>query len=376
MSLLLLLLWPAISYVAAQPPSTGEYPNYAKFSPSLAIIIVVLIAALFLMGFFSIYIRHCSDSSAAAGSIRRALSLRSRRAAAARGLDASVLETFPILPYSEVKDHQIGKGVLECAVCLNEFEESETLRLIPKCDHVFHPECIDAWLESHVTCPVCRANLAPPTGDEPAPVPEPDNGNVERSSGNNEIAIDVDENEPESERGAMNRSSSVNYPSQPPRAGSVRRPKMLGKFRSHSTGHSLVQPGQNLERYTLRLPEGVRKEVMDRAALKRTGSLAATLPREGSLRSGYRTGGGEGSSRAGRFYRKIERSDRGAKSDRWIFFSRGLSMKWPKVADEGGESSSSGGAGAPVKLPSFSCLEPKTADETGLISGDAGKNPV
>ncbi|KAL8545615.1 hypothetical protein ACS0TY_005662 [Phlomoides rotata] len=359
LSLLLLLLSPAISSVAAQPPPTREeYPNYAKFSPSMAIIIVVLISALFFMGFISIYIRHCSGSSGPAGSIRRALSLRSRRSAAARGLDASVLETFPIFSYSEVKDHQIGKGELECAVCLNDFQENETLRLIPKCNHVFHPECIDAWLESHVTCPVCRANLAQ-IGDEPAPVPElMGNDNVEESS---EIAIDVDESQPES---TMNRSSSLNYPNQPPRAWSIRRPKMFGKFRSHSTGHSLVQPGRDLERYTLRLPDGVRKEVIYRAVLRRTGSVAATLPTEGSSRKGYRTGGGG----EGRFYR-------GANSDRWMFFSRGLSMKSPKVADEGGETSG-GGGGAPVKLPSFRCLEPKTADETGLISGDACKNPV
>ncbi|KAH1110281.1 E3 ubiquitin-protein ligase ATL6 [Glycine max] len=52
---------------------------------------------------------------------------------------------------------KLGKGTLECAVCLNEFEDTETLRLIPKCDLVFHPECIDEWLPSHTTCPVCRA---------------------------------------------------------------------------------------------------------------------------------------------------------------------------------------------------------------------------
>ncbi|KAG6427281.1 hypothetical protein SASPL_111523 [Salvia splendens] len=37
----------------------------------------------------------------------------------------------------------------------------------------------------------------------------------------------------------------------------------LGEFRSHSTGHSLVQPGENLDQFTLRLPEGVRKEVLE-----------------------------------------------------------------------------------------------------------------
>ncbi|KAF9608395.1 hypothetical protein IFM89_009761 [Coptis chinensis] len=57
------------------------------------------------------------------------------------------------------KGLKIGKGALECAVCLNEFGNDETLRLLLKCDRVFHPECIDAWLASHTTCPVCRANL-------------------------------------------------------------------------------------------------------------------------------------------------------------------------------------------------------------------------
>jgi hypothetical protein len=72
-----------------------------------------------------------------------------------------VIETFPTMAYADVREHKTVKGALECAVCLSEFDDDETLRLLPKCSHVFHPDCIDTWLASHVTCPVCRANLVP-----------------------------------------------------------------------------------------------------------------------------------------------------------------------------------------------------------------------
>ena len=90
----------------------------------------------------------------------------------ARGLNSSDIERFPTFVYSAVKAHKKGKEGLECAVCLNEFEDDETLRLLPKCNHVFHSDCIDLWLAFHVTCPVCRANLTPKPGEKfCAPVP-------------------------------------------------------------------------------------------------------------------------------------------------------------------------------------------------------------
>ncbi|KAL6984074.1 RING-type E3 ubiquitin transferase, partial [Sarracenia purpurea var. burkii] len=46
-----------------------------------------------------------------------------------------------------------------CVVCLNEFEDFETLRLLPKCSHVLDSDCIDAWLSSHINCPICHAKL-------------------------------------------------------------------------------------------------------------------------------------------------------------------------------------------------------------------------
>ncbi|XP_055816787.1 E3 ubiquitin-protein ligase ATL6-like [Solanum dulcamara] len=392
----------------AQQATTGNEFQYARLNPPLAIIIIVLIAALFFMAAFSIYIRHCTQSSAMSGSVRRALSLR-RRAAAARGLDPSIIETFPTFTYAEVKDHQIGKGALECAVCLNEFEDDETLRLIPKCDHVFHPVCIDAWLQSHDTCPVCRANLNPQPDEPPIQVPQliRDEPGTEQQQQNDEVSIRIASDEeqrqqedegsvrptvkrnlsfnvtnrvPKQEEGGsvksgVKRNLSFNVPIQPPRSISMR-PRIFSKFRSHSTGHSLVLPGENLDRYTLRLPEGVRKAVMNRAK-----SFGGTLPRDTSSRKGYRTVTGDGSNRGSRSNKRVEWSEPEAKSDRWIFsmappfFSRGSSIKSPRVGAEAGEGSTSGSMKTAVKLPSFKCLEPK-GDEASLMSADSARPPV
>ncbi|PSS24914.1 E3 ubiquitin-protein like [Actinidia chinensis var. chinensis] len=396
--LLLLLLSPAGAQSGPNGPGFDPQNPYKNFSPSMAIIIVILIAALFLMGFFSIYIRRCSDSTPGAASVRALGASIRRRGAASRGLDAAVIETFPTFNYSAVKGLKIGKGALECAVCLNEFEDDETLRLIPKCDHVFHPECIDAWLESHVTCPVCRANLVPQPGEtlqipdlDPETNDQPETGNAQ----NDDVSIRVVEEENQGETPAqtetlppqvMDRNKSVNR-NRPPRSRSVR-PRMFPKFpRSHSTGHSLVQPGENTDRFTLRLPEDVRKRMVTRA-LNRTTSCVVPLPREGSSRRGYRSGVGEASS--GSSHREVRsfsfrRLDRVLKSDRWNFsmappfISRSASVRSPKVMSDNGEGSVSSsthkGTQMAVKLPSFKCLEPKS-DETSLISADSARLPV
>lgn len=352
---LLLLLASRVRAQAGSDPSPPGY-QYANFSPSMAIIIVVLISALFFMGFFSIYIRHCSDTSSSATVRAIGASLRGR--AAPRGLSQEILESFPTFGYAEVKDKKIGKGALECAVCLNEFEDDDTCRLIPKCDHVFHPECIDAWLESHVTCPVCRANLTEPV--EPI---EPEQ--------QGEVSIVIAE-EPGEEPPVqtVDRVESMNR-ERPPRSQSVRAKVRPNFPRSHTTGHSMVQPGENVDRFTLRLPENLRKEVMNRA-LNRTSSCLVVLPAESSSRRGYRTG----------FGRSFKRVDPVAKSDRWVFtmappfLSRGPSMRSPRGEITDGEGSTSAKTPRGVmKLASFKCLEPK-GDETYLIRGDSSRPPV
>ncbi|GMI84456.1 Arabidopsis toxicos en levadura 6 [Hibiscus trionum] len=334
---------------AAQPtPPNDPNPPYARLSPSLAVILGVLIAALFLIGLFSIYIRNCSDNTSGS-SVNPAVGGAGRSRRGSRGLEASVIETFPTMVYSEVKVHKIGKGALECAVCLNEFEDDDTLRLMPKCDHVFHTECIDAWLASHTTCPVCRANLAPQPG-EPA-VSQPAESNTTGTELDLEAQNVSSDSEPEDERRINNNNVNSDVEAQVAsdvelislnrtlnrnrtRGSISTRTRKLLVPRSHSTGHSLIQPGESTDRFTLRLPADVRNRLTNQK-LNRATSLV--LPKESSSRQGYRAAEDAGSSR-GKSFNRLNKMDRGAKSDRWLFnmplpfFNRASSMKSPKMA--------------------------------------------
>ncbi|KAL1346708.1 hypothetical protein AAHE18_08G206100 [Arachis hypogaea] len=71
------------------------------------------------------------------------------------GLKKELREMLPIIVYKEsfsVKDTQ-------CSVCLLDYQAEDKLQQIPACGHTFHMSCIDLWLSSHSTCPLCRLSL-------------------------------------------------------------------------------------------------------------------------------------------------------------------------------------------------------------------------
>lgn len=74
------------------------------------------------------------------------------------------------LPRREVAK---GEEALDCAVCITELAPGETARVLPRCGHAFHVDCVDMWLRSHSTCPLCRC---PAVDDPPVPpaVPTPE----------------------------------------------------------------------------------------------------------------------------------------------------------------------------------------------------------
>jgi len=54
----------------------------------------------------------------------------------------------------------IGFSEVNCPICLEDFEEGDEVRLLPRCNHCFHVACVDHWLLDHKeNCPVCRRRI-------------------------------------------------------------------------------------------------------------------------------------------------------------------------------------------------------------------------
>lgn len=60
--------------------------------------------------------------------------------------------------YRLVEEERENVGTM-CPICYEEFEGRSICINLIYCGHIFHDDCLEKWIESKVTCPVCRSNL-------------------------------------------------------------------------------------------------------------------------------------------------------------------------------------------------------------------------
>ncbi|CAN6169782.1 unnamed protein product [Urochloa humidicola] len=87
------------------------------------------------------------------------------------GVDVTKLPEYAYTQSSRRRSN--GDGA-QCSVCLGAVQPGEMVRRLPICKHLYHVECIDMWLASHATCPVCRSDVeSAPAEGQAAPTMEP-----------------------------------------------------------------------------------------------------------------------------------------------------------------------------------------------------------
>ncbi|GKU96948.1 hypothetical protein SLEP1_g10129 [Rubroshorea leprosula] len=174
-------------YLTYPPPLSASYPPpYASSfhrestsssspassgrSPAVLFIIVILAVLFFISGLLHLLVRFLVKHPSSSGSQSNRYPDMSRSDALQRqlqqlfhlhdsGLDQAFIDALPVFQYKEI----VGlKEPFDCAVCLCEFSEKDKLRLLPMCSHAFHINCIDTWLLSNSTCPLCRGTLFAP----------------------------------------------------------------------------------------------------------------------------------------------------------------------------------------------------------------------
>lgn len=149
------------------PASSGT-----KISPAVLFIIVILAVLFFISGLLHLLVRFLTkhpSSSASSPQSNRYPELSTSDALQRQlqqlfhlhdsGLDQAFIDALPVFQYRDI----VGlKEPFDCSVCLCEFSEKDKLRLLPTCSHAFHINCIDTWLLSNSTCPLCRGTLFNP----------------------------------------------------------------------------------------------------------------------------------------------------------------------------------------------------------------------
>ncbi|XP_020097746.1 RING-H2 finger protein ATL80-like [Ananas comosus] len=136
-------------------------PNVGNVVGSLAVFIGVTLLCLLIL--------------LAVASWRRRLRREARTAAAPPyeppraqpQLSDSAAAALPTFAYDRTVDHRGGGGGwAQCTICLSVISRGEMVKQVPACKHLYHVRCIDKWLSSHSTCPLCRSDV---TGTPPQP---------------------------------------------------------------------------------------------------------------------------------------------------------------------------------------------------------------
>ncbi|XP_066352126.1 putative RING-H2 finger protein ATL49 [Miscanthus floridulus] len=161
------LLSPPPPPAAVATASSSDAGFQSRISPSVLLIILILAVIFFVSGLLHLLVRfllrpaprdpgdaYGGDANATAfqGQLQQLFHLHDA------GVDQSFIDALPVFLYGAVVSAG-GKDPFDCAVCLCEFADDDRLRLLPKCSHAFHVDCIDTWLLSHSTCPLCRRSL-------------------------------------------------------------------------------------------------------------------------------------------------------------------------------------------------------------------------
>ncbi|CAL1541825.1 unnamed protein product [Lymnaea stagnalis] len=95
------------------------------------------------------------------GDYESLLALAERLGEVSRGLSDSEISQLPTSKHQGQTPggaSAMPDDLPQCNICLTDYEHGDRMRNLP-CKHDFHKDCVDQWLKTNATCPICRAEV-------------------------------------------------------------------------------------------------------------------------------------------------------------------------------------------------------------------------
>ncbi|KAL5747734.1 hypothetical protein ACOSP7_024751 [Xanthoceras sorbifolium] len=155
-----------------QSPSTPPhlYPQALQLKLYQAFIfsIPILFSVILILLFYLFYLKRRASILSSTPPILPTTSNQASPYIHSIGWNVDIRGKLPIVLF----DEELKSRDTQCCVCLGEFEIKDELLQVPSCKHVFHVDCLNHWLHSNRTCPLCRCCIIPITKlHNPAPPP-------------------------------------------------------------------------------------------------------------------------------------------------------------------------------------------------------------
>ncbi|KAG6420268.1 hypothetical protein SASPL_116791 [Salvia splendens] len=173
----------------SSPSSSASTSSDAVSSSSIVIVIIIIASAVIISASIYLLLRllskriHRTFSAADDVVLRRDSSNRNpSQPQFHTAPHHTLLDSLPLFTFRSVTGNLTGG---DCAVCLSKFEPHDQLRLLPICCHAFHADCIDAWIVSNQTCPLCRSPVTASDSELLDKIlPNPNRGSFRNGNGN------------------------------------------------------------------------------------------------------------------------------------------------------------------------------------------------
>lgn len=147
--------------------NSEEQQGYAYYLVGLSLGILLVIIVITFISYYCIRPRSLQNGQIRATANTTSMELDSALTIQVGQQEAVVMNRYyPVLLYSQAKQHKADSDSTTvtcccCSICLADYNDTDLLKLLPDCGHMFHCDCIDRWFHVNPSCPVCRNSPLP-----------------------------------------------------------------------------------------------------------------------------------------------------------------------------------------------------------------------